>query len=50
VPVSDNAEPRAVRDFLKQNMIKINQDVVELTLERLEINRRLRKKINEKHS
>ena len=46
VPVSDNAEPEAVRTFLKQNMLKINPDVVELTFERLEINRRLRKKFN----
>jgi len=47
VPVSDNAEPVAVRNFLEQNQININPDVVELTIERLEINRRLRKKISE---
>jgi aminopeptidase N len=43
VPVSDKAEPDAVRIFLKQNMIKINPDVVELTLERLLINQILKK-------
>ncbi len=43
VPASDNAEPEAVRTFLKQNRIKINPDVVELTLERLLINQRLKK-------
>jgi hypothetical protein len=42
VPISDNAEPEAVRTFLKQNRIKINPDVVELTLERLLINQRLK--------
>jgi hypothetical protein len=47
VPVCDNAEPDDIRIFLKQNKIKINPDVVELTIERLVINRRLRKKFNE---
>ncbi len=43
VPVSENTEPDAVRTFLKQNQIKINPDVVELILERLMINQRLKK-------
>jgi len=46
VPVSDNAEPDAVRTFLKQNKIDINPDVIELTLERLMINQRFKEHLN----
>jgi len=43
VPVSDIPDPDDVRVFLKQNKIDINSDVIELTLERLMINQRLKK-------
>ena len=45
VPVSLELKADDVRWFLSENQIKINPDVVSLTLERLAINQRLRQKL-----
>jgi tricorn protease interacting factor F2/3 len=46
VPVCKDLKADAVRRFLSENQIKINPDVVSLTLERLSLNLRLRQKMN----
>ncbi len=47
VPVCDALKAEDVRHYLSKNQVKINPGVVELTLERLEVNHRLREKFSD---
>ncbi len=46
VPVCDALKAEDVRHYLSENQVKINPGVVDLTLERLDVNHRMRKKLN----
>jgi hypothetical protein len=47
VPVNSRLTAAAVQSWLSENQIKINPDVVTLTLERMIVNQRLRQKMNQ---